>query len=163
MLRIFVLACIALCINVYIAHAQTRDEIVVFVLLGYEPGDTIETDDGHHITVVSAKRVDRHTLEVELDVDGTSKPLQIREDPECVFEIIAPGQYKLDFNKIYEVTRNDKGLPLIRGKNVACRDGECFDFFSLGEHNIREKVRYNPRHLKATEYFRSKYCPGSPY
>lgn len=157
MIRIFALACAALVSCFEMAGAATRDETVVFVLLGYEPGDKFTVGD-KKIFFNAIRRLDEHTIEVELREGETIRFGRIREEPACVFEItINNTSRKIDFTNAYGAKVNSPRDFGLVGKNVQCREGSCSDFARLGGLNLDE------RHQRATEYMRKEYCPGQPY
>lgn len=159
--RILALACVVLAYTVGHGSAQTRDETVVYALLGVESGEMLL--DGSTKASFQVKRSDRKTIEVEEKVADMTFLIHIREEPECVFEIsgLPKGpQRKVDFTAAYGargqasiVGKPEYGLV---GKNVECSVGVCSDFASLGQ-GISE------RHKRAVDFMRSKYCPGRAY
>jgi hypothetical protein len=155
----------------------------MYVLLGVENGDSAKNIEKKTAFVGPVKRIDRKTMEVELKQGDEVDTFRVTEEPECVFELVAPvlvhttgpgepekwekatGKYKIDFSKAYGVTRGNawggREMLGLEGKRVGCYENECSDFAPLG--GLDESVSTDERHLKAIEYFRSKYCPGSPY
>ncbi len=157
MTRIFALACAALISCFAVARAETRDQTVVFVLLGYEPGDKFTVGD-KKIFFNSMRRLDEKTIEVELRDGETIRFGRIREEPACVFEITINNTSRtINFTNAYGAKVNSPRNFGLTGKNVQCLEGNCSDFARLGGLNIDE------RHQRATEYMRKEYCPGKPY
>lgn len=169
MLRTFALACISLCITVSHVHAKTRDNTLVYVLLGLELGDTINTEDGHRLAMQSATRVDQNTIDVVITEDGAPETVRIREELECVFDwstINVQGNkfhHKYNFNNIVRYNMNGR-FDELWGKNVYCNpiEGACMNRYFLATF-YAPKEGWDERHHRAFEYFRSEYCPGSPY
>ena len=91
MTRILALAFAALCCGLSIAHAQTRDETVMYVLLGAESGDRARNVEKKTAFVGPIKRIDRKTMEVELKQGEEVDTYRVTEDPECVFELVVPA------------------------------------------------------------------------
>lgn len=152
----------------------------MYVLLGAESGDrglNLEKKTG---LVGPIKRIDRKTMEVELRHGEQVDIFRVTEDPECVFELVMPvfasipeqpskmkkatGKYKIDFTRAYGVSRSEVWGGIERlglnGKRIGCMENDCRDFAALGAL-LDESQSTNERLL--IEYFRSKYCPGSPY
>jgi hypothetical protein len=66
MTRMLALAFAVVCFGRDVSHAQTRDETVMYVLLGVENGDRAKNIEKKSAFVGPLKRIDRKTMEVEL-------------------------------------------------------------------------------------------------